>query len=938
MKAVIRIGSDFLTSGCRRTKACLTHRATGSAITPATFVGCQHGRRRLFGFLLLVGTLFFLTPTARADEVGTRKVLAIRVKFPDKQTAPTLATVQARQNGAEGYFDRFSYGKLNLNPTVTAEAFMMPNNSTYYDNNGGALATHAESKARNAGYGVGSADKIGIYYLPIGLTSHATVGGKRFWVQGSTGGATLHEMGHTFGWGHARRWVPDDPTKPLSSKGQVKTADYHFMSGGGVDPTPYEKWGRGWITRRGNVTSDGSYSFRLYTFDQKDTSPTLALRTIRVSRKDFTQDLWLGYRSRLLNNVSKSGKNYTLQQGLVVYWHRSSGSQAVMVDIHAGGGQDNHSIQPGETFSDFAGDVHLTNRGRGGAAPNEYLDVQVNRGAFSGNRPPAPTWDAPTTAAVGVPFTITVSGNDPDGDDVACKWSPRLPSPNATAATTRTFTFNNAGYYSVTAVVTDMKGKTAKLSQSIIVRSPNAATRIWDRDAGTNKWNTAQNWTEDTKPAGDDSVAFDGRTAPSLTVALNTDATVFDVLFTGAESHSIQSDTLENRTLTVVGNVTNNSSVMQEFRRNLSQGKSLRLALTANDHVFDTNPGDITVRTQITGSGANLIKEGEGTLTFESWTGNTPANAANSYSGMTTVNAGTLALNKNAGVRAIAGDLTIGDGAGTDIVRLDNNDQIGDVSVLAFDGSDAIFRLNGFDETVGGILSLTGGSGIVENNSADTNVTLTVDLTNDADGEFDGLIRDGGAGALSLIKQGPAALSLAGANTYTGGTTITSGTLLADNVSGSATGSGPVQVDSSGTLGGNGTVSGPVTIGPGGTLSPGDDIGTLTLIGTLALAGTTWMEVARNGTDLSGDRLELPGAFTYAGSLVVTDVGSDALVPGDTFKLFNAASYDGSFGSMTLPELETGLTWDTLSLTVDGSIRVAINRFTRANTDWILYE
>ena len=425
-----------------------------------------HGRIRRF--VSLMGALLLLVPAAPAGEVGNRRILAIRVQFPDGPAAPSLSTVRARQNGAANFFDRFSYGRLNLIPTVTTEAFTMPRRSTFYANNGGALASDAERMASNAGYNEGAYHKIGIYYLSIGLTSHATVGGRRFWIQGANGGATLHEMGHTFGWGHARRWVSDNPDRPLSGGGAVSTADYHFMSGGGYDPTPYEKWQRDWIERRGNVTSDGEYRFRLYTFDQRDTDPSLARRTITVSRRGFDQTLWLGYRSRLLNNVSRSGRNTDLRQGLVVYWKRSAGSQAVMVDIHAGGGQDNHSIRPGETFSDTAGRVHLTNLGRGGSTPDEYLDVQVNRGGFSGNRPPAPTWDAPDTVTVRTPFSVTVTGNDPDGDEVACRWRPRMPSPDSSAATTRTFAFNNPGPHTITVHVSDMKGHTVRLSRSIL--------------------------------------------------------------------------------------------------------------------------------------------------------------------------------------------------------------------------------------------------------------------------------------------------------------------------------------------------------------------------------------------------------------------------------------------------------------------------------------
>ena len=44
-------------------------------------------------------------------------------------------------------------------------------------------------------------------------------------------------------------------------------------------------------------------------------------------------------------------------------------------------------------------------------------------------------------------------------------------------------------------------------------------------------------------------------------------------------------------------------------------------------------------------------------------------------------------------------------------------------------------------------------------------------------------------------------------------------------------------------------------------------------------------------------------------------------MPGDSFKIFQAASYNGSFSSFSLPSLATGLAWDTSGLT-NGVIKV----------------
>jgi hypothetical protein len=63
-------------------------------------------------------------------------------------------------------------------------------------------------------------------------------------------------------------------------------------------------------------------------------------------------------------------------------------------------------------------------------------------------------------------------------------------------------------------------------------------------------------------------------------------------------------------------------------------------------------------------------------------------------------------------------------------------------------------------------------------------------------------------------------------------------------------------------------------------------------------------------------------AVTLGGSLTVTASG-DALAAGDRFKLFNGASYIGSFTTVTLPALTGNLSWDLSQLAVDGTIGVS---------------
>jgi len=56
---------------------------------------------------------------------------------------------------------------------------------------------------------------------------------------------------------------------------------------------------------------------------------------------------------------------------------------------------------------------------------------------------------------------------------------------------------------------------------------------------------------------------------------------------------------------------------------------------------------------------------------------------------------------------------------------------------------------------------------------------------------------------------------------------------------------------------------------------------------------------------------------------VVTNIGTNALAAGDSFKLFSAPGYAGNFSSLTLPALAGSLVWNTNTLATSGTLTVA---------------
>ena len=278
--------------------------------------------------------------------------------------------------------------------------------------------------------------------------------------------------------------------------------------------------------------------------------------------------------------------------------------------------------------------------------------------------------------------------------------------------------------------------------------------------------------------------------------------------------------------------------------------------------------GDLSVNGLVVGGGNALRKYGAGSLRLS---------GANSYSAGTIVNAGSLQL---------AGSQTpLGSGP------------------VNYTGS--------------GILQAVVGTSIGNSFSINSGLTLTVDtLTNLL--TLSGAVTNSG----KLTKIGSGTLALAGANTYTGATSVGAGTLQVDG----SLGATAITVSNTAALAGVGVITTAPALLSGSTLTPGDGgLGALTVNSALTLAaGTkTLMEISRQSGVLSNDLVAVTGTLTLGGTLTVTNIGPDPLAAGDSFDLFNAGTFSGGFGSVTLPALGVGLKWYTNNLAVNGTISVS---------------
>src|SRR5262249_39086744 len=110
------------------------------------------------------------------------------------------------------------------------------------------------------------------------------------------------------------------------------------------------------------------------------------------------------------------------------------------------------------------------------------------------------------------------------------------------------------------------------------------------------------------------------------------------------------------------------------------------------------------------------------------------------------------------------------------------------------------------------------------------------------------------------------------------------------------------------TLSGSGTLLGNFVIN--GTLVPGPGIGLITFSNSLTrgASSVTALEIDRGHS--TNDQVVCRGTLNSGGTLLVTNL-SGTLAGGDSFRLFQATAWNGSFSALSLPPLNAGLAWST---------------------------
>ncbi len=235
------------------------------------------------------------------------------------------------------------------------------------------------------------------------------------------------------------------------------------------------------------------------------------------------------------------------------------------------------------------------------------------------------------------------------------------------------------------------------------------------------------------------------------------------------------------------------------------------------------------------------------------------SNAANTYTGGTTLAAGTPSVGADGDLGAVANTVTMNGGA------------------LATTGTFTSART---------VMVGAGGGAFLPG----IGTTLTLSGTMN------------GTGALALTGAGTVLLT-GTAGGATGTFTVTSGTLeVGSAATPGVTYGGNVVVQGGGTLAGHGTVGGTVT--SSGNVAPGGTIGTLTVSGDYAQAAGGTLTLETNPATAS--ELVVTGSASLAGTLALTlDAGT--YVAATEYTLVTAAGgVTGTFGTLTLSGASLG--------------------------------
>ncbi len=430
--------------------------------------------------------------------------------------------------------------------------------------------------------------------------------------------------------------------------------------------------------------------------------------------------------------------------------------------------------------------------------------------------------------------------------------------------------------------VTAEDGITAKTYLVTVTETVLPDVFTW-ASAASGNWSVPANWTNElatvSAPLGGGRASYTlNFTAPGTYTASNNMNAGFEL----NQLNFGSTVTLAGNSLAFVANGPTQPMINQNSGSTATLSNDLDLGSNA---IFGgSGNGQVNLSGSLTGTGM-LIKNSSGTMTL--------SGDFNTYSGGTTINAGSLNLGKTANNMLGTGPVTVNSPA---TLNLNGNGNL--TNEFTFNGA-RVNNGNSFSANLNGPITLE--------------ATTTIDLGTTGNMTIGGSV-SGPGGLTKLGAAGP--LVLSGTNTYTGPTTVTSGTLKCNNVN--ALGSGDLSVSASATVNLNYTGDHVVTsltlagaVMPPGTYDSSDPSGRITGSGTVTVGGLsgygTWASTNAPGQtpgqdyDNDGVANGIEYFMGQTGSAFTTMPGLDAT---NTITWPKDPNYSGTWQIQTSPDLE----------------------------------
>ena len=408
-----------------------------------------------------------------ANTEGEKKLLIIRVDFPDAPGQVVSDTIMTSLiNNMDSQWTEMSYGKMTWSAIGAGSDFTptlrLPLPHASY-RSFGTMLTAARAAATAAGYNylnyTHEVVVTGTVAPDVGFGGMGFVGQRGAWVANGQWhlGTTSHEVGHNFGLLHSGFWDTTDGTTIGEGDAVEYGNPFDNMGGGGSSTDAHfgarQKNFLDWIVDADvvKITTDGSTITRIRAFDK---SAAAGDKTIAVDRTGTSNDYWIEYRQ------TYGDTNAWMKDGVLLNWGNVtiSNMAPLLLDCTPSTTttKDDCPLLIGRTFSDTAQGIHITPVLRGADANGvAWIDVTVNRGAFTGNRKPTVAVTATNVnPAVNGSVTFTATASDPDGDSLGYFWEWGDGTWTANNSPTASKSWESTGTKTVRCYVTDKKGMT----------------------------------------------------------------------------------------------------------------------------------------------------------------------------------------------------------------------------------------------------------------------------------------------------------------------------------------------------------------------------------------------------------------------------------------------------------------------------------------------